>query len=565
LALWIALAVVPSCNASQTNSPSDNAALTSSSVPGSASDSAQQVEAENQSSDSDKPALAEIKTKRVRNIFVPFRHRSGDDRVSFGQDTKLETGHKADNVVSIFGSSTSDGEVSDAVVSLFGSSTSSNNVGKAVVSVCGNTRVTSGTVGNSAVAVLGNTYVNAHINQNVVAVLGNLELGPEAVVDGDIVCIGGELKRDPKAVVHGDVRNVAFTSPMNLEGLQTWFKECLLYARPLAFNSGVMWAWYIAFAFLAFYALLALVAPKGVIQCVRTLEEQPGYSILASVVIWALIPVVLFLLILSLALVVGFALLPIFALALFCSGVFGSVVMLAWIGRRITNLFGDTSLSHPFFAVMIGGVVLMGIYTVPILGFVAFKVLGLLGVGVVIYTLMLMFKNHKPQLATAAFEFAGGGAVIAPGQISDASISGVASAAVLSVSTLECAGFWRRIIASVLDFVMVAIVASLIMNMFKKESDGGVLMLWFAIYNIVLWATRSTTIGGVICGLKLVRLDGRKVDAGIAIVRGLSAFLSLFVFGLGFLWVVFNDHKQSWHDKIAGTTIVKVPKGTSLL
>jgi len=29
--------------------------------------------------------------------------------------------------------------------------------------------------------------------------------------------------------------------------------------------------------------------------------------------------------------------------------------------------------------------------------------------------------------------------------------------------------------------------------------------------------------------------------------------------------VAFDDDRQSWHDKIAGTTIVKVPKGTSLL
>jgi len=48
-------------------------------------------------------------------------------------------------------------------------------------------------------------------------------------------------------------------------------------------------------------------------------------------------------------------------------------------------------------------------------------------------------------------------------------------------------------------------------------------------------------------------------------VRALGGFLSLFVAGIGFIWVAFDDEKQSWHDKIAGTTIVKVPKGTALL
>jgi uncharacterized RDD family membrane protein YckC len=41
--------------------------------------------------------------------------------------------------------------------------------------------------------------------------------------------------------------------------------------------------------------------------------------------------------------------------------------------------------------------------------------------------------------------------------------------------------------------------------------------------------------------------------------------LSLFVAGLGFIWVAFDDECQSWHDKISGTTIVRVPRGISLI
>ena len=82
---------------------------------------------------------------------------------------------------------------------------------------------------------------------------------------------------------------------------------------------------------------------------------------------------------------------------------------------------------------------------------------------------------------------------------------------------------------------------------------------------MILWATKGSTIGGIICGLKVVRLDDRPVDWGVAIVRALGGFLSLVVAGLGFIWVGFDDERQSWHDKIAGTTIVRVPKGTSLV
>ena len=96
------------------------------------------------------------------------------------------------------------------------------------------------------------------------------------------------------------------------------------------------------------------------------------------------------------------------------------------------------------------------------------------------------------------------------------------------------------------------------------EGFGGIYPFWYAVYCIVFWATKGTTIGGIICGLKLVRLDDRPIDWSIAIVRCLGGFLSL-VAGLGYIWVAFDDEKQSWHDKIAGTTIVKVPKGTALL
>jgi uncharacterized RDD family membrane protein YckC len=35
--------------------------------------------------------------------------------------------------------------------------------------------------------------------------------------------------------------------------------------------------------------------------------------------------------------------------------------------------------------------------------------------------------------------------------------------------------------------------------------------------------------------------------------------------GLGFVWVVFDSERQSWHDKIAGTVVVRAAKGVSLV
>jgi uncharacterized RDD family membrane protein YckC len=85
-------------------------------------------------------------------------------------------------------------------------------------------------------------------------------------------------------------------------------------------------------------------------------------------------------------------------------------------------------------------------------------------------------------------------------------------------------------------------------------------LLVLAIYGAVMWKLRGSTVGGIIFDLEVVRLDGRPVDWETAIVRALGCFLSLAVAGLGFIWIAFDGANQTWHDKIAGTVVVRVPK-----
>jgi uncharacterized RDD family membrane protein YckC len=48
-------------------------------------------------------------------------------------------------------------------------------------------------------------------------------------------------------------------------------------------------------------------------------------------------------------------------------------------------------------------------------------------------------------------------------------------------------------------------------------------------------------------------------------VCGLAAVLSVMVLFLGFLWMIWDSNKQTWHDKIAGTVVVRQPKGLPLV
>ncbi len=482
--------------------------------------------------DEKKPASA-TKKRSTRTRSSTGRHNDPQ----FGDHT-ISAGNTQNEAVSVFGDTTVDGHVTDAAVSVFGNTT------------------VNGTVDDAAVSVFGTTTINGHVKGEAVAILGDVILGPDAVVDGEVVAVLGKVVRNPGAQIHGGTQQIGSFGPFgDFTGLRVWFTKCLLMGRPLAFDSRLMWAWYVAFGFLAFYALIAVIAPTGVQRCVDTLEQRPGSSLLAALLTMLLTPVAYLLLVLTLTLVIGFVLIPLFSLGLFFAAIFGKIVMLAWLGRRFTKLLGGGPLAHPVFGVLIGGVVMLLLYTVPIGGFILYKLMGILGLGVVIFTMIQVFKaSRPPKLAAVA-------AVVPPTGEFPPPVAAVLPP-VISSATLPRAGFWIRLGAVVLDAILIGMVCGFLSNMW---SGFGVFPFWFATYGAVMWATKGTTIGGIICSLKVVRLDDRPLDWGVAIVRTLGGFLSLFVAGLGFIWVAFDDEKQSWHDKIAGTTIVRVPKGTSLL
>ncbi len=521
-----------------------------------------------------------------------------------GSDSNLPPGERAESVVSIFGTSTSEGDAED------------------VVSVFGDARVT-GPVSDTAVAVFGNLYIDSKIEGDAVAVLGNLELGPHAEIGGDVVAVGGTLHRDPAAIVHGSVQNIFTGNFGAFNGLRAWVQHCLLYARPLAFAHGLGWAWGLAFSFLALYVILALLFREGLSRCVEVFETQPGHTVLAALLAMLFTPVLVVLLCVT---VIGVAAVPFVVAGLFCAGAFGKAVMLAWVGRRVTGRHaagpGSGPAIHPAVAVLIGGAVVLLLYVVPVIGFLVFNLVALLGFGAVVYTLILATRARQSAKADsanavssragsppatppgsapagttaasnaatstvpagaaafrAAAASAGPGATTAFGAAAPAPDAGPApppppppppppsggaaqSAAAPHAAisaALPRAGFWVRMAALLIDVLLVGFVTSVLHEEFHLH------LLLLAAYGAVMWKLRGSTVGGIVFDLHVVRLDGRAVDWETAIFRALGCFLSLAVAGLGFFWIAFDDAKQAWHDKIAGTVVVRVAKGTPLV
>ncbi len=482
------------------------------------------------------------------------RYRQNSNVVSIGHDSTLAAGEHAESVVSIFGSSYSAGDV------------------VTVVSIFGDTKVT-GSVEDAAVAIFGTTAIDGKVDGDAVAVFGNVELGPHAEIGGNVVSVLGAVRRDPAAIVHGGVQNIFTGDFGSLTGLRTWITHCLLYGRPLGLVSGIGWAWGLALGFLAFYVCLALLCRPAIDRCVHTFEREPGQTLLAAIVAMLLWPVLLVLLCVTL---IGIAAVPFVVAAIVCAVLFGKAVMLAWIGGRITGPAG-LKAGHPALAVLVGGAVVLALYVVPVLGFLVYHLLGILGFGAVVYTLILAGRARQASKAEPApagvspasidaaapastAPPADGPAPAAPehpqtaaSAASAAPAASPAQASPQATASMPRAGFWIRMAALLIDVLLVGFALSVLHHVVHLH------LLVLAAYGAVMWKLRGSTVGGIVFDLKVVRVDGRAVDWETAIVRALGCFLSLAVAGLGFIWIAFDSANQAWHDKIAGTVVVRVP------
>lgn len=75
-------------------------------------------------------------------------------------------------------------------------------------------------------------------------------------------------------------------------------------------------------------------------------------------------------------------------------------------------------------------------------------------------------------------------------------------------------------------------------------------------YHVFFLVLAGQTPGKALLGLRVVSLDGRKLGYGKAILRLLGYFVSGVPLYIGFLWIIFDDRRQAWHDKIAGTCVI---------
>jgi uncharacterized RDD family membrane protein YckC len=137
-------------------------------------------------------------------------------------------------------------------------------------------------------------------------------------------------------------------------------------------------------------------------------------------------------------------------------------------------------------------------------------------------------------------------------------------------TNIEYVGFWARVGAAIIDSILVLaiIIPALTVIYGRNYWSSDVLIAGFwdfmlnfilpAIAIIVFWIYRRATPGKMV--FKAVIVDektGNKPDLRQWIVRYLGYYVSIIGLGLGILWVAWDQKKQGWHDKMAGTVVIR--------
>ena len=165
---------------------------------------------------------------------------------------------------------------------------------------------------------------------------------------------------------------------------------------------------------------------------------------------------------------------------------------------------------------------------------------------------------------------------------------------------IEYAGFWVRTLAYIVDTIPFVIVATVFVvgplygamveavldlplpppnaNYYSPEYQAfqqelavrmnAVLVdvyprLWLIqvfpiVYFVGFWTWRGQTPGMMILGLRVAReADGMSPGLGRSILRFVGYWICWITLFIGFFWVGFDSRKQGWHDKIAGTVVVR--------
>jgi len=137
---------------------------------------------------------------------------------------------------------------------------------------------------------------------------------------------------------------------------------------------------------------------------------------------------------------------------------------------------------------------------------------------------------------------------------------------------LEYVDFWPRVGAMFVDVIVIMLVTFPLLYLvygsayftvaseqpFRGLPDFLISQVLPVVGTVLFWLKKQATPGKMVVEARVVDArTGKTLGVGQAIGRYLAYIVSALPFGLGFLWVAFDRKKQGWHDKMAGTVVVR--------
>ncbi len=418
-----------------------------------------------------------------------------------------------------------------------------------VLVISGNATIIGHVTGN-LVVVAGSAKVEGRVDGNMAVVLGSATLGPSAKIRRNVQIYGGALTREPGANVGGKSRVYSTLGIFSdFDWLKSYAVHGLMMVRPIAPQVG--WVWGVVGISLLIYLLIAVLFPRPIQACVDTLEKRPVGSFFMGILLFVLLAPLTVLLAVS---IVGIPVIPFLLCAMIVAFLFGKVSVYRFAGTQVGRQFNFAAFQLPLVAFLIGAFIFCLLYMIPVLGFMVWCAIIPFGMGAAALAAFGGLRREGNGRSAVGLVSAAATTPSVPLASEPPVMPGAVSAA--DFISMPRAGFWLRTCATVLDVLLFVFVLIL---------TGPKALLFWLVYHVAMWAWKGTTVGGIVVGIKLVRVDGRPVDVGVALVRAAVSIFSALALGLGFFWAGWDRGKQSWHDKLAGTVLVKVPKGMALL
>ena len=131
------------------------------------------------------------------------------------------------------------------------------------------------------------------------------------------------------------------------------------------------------------------------------------------------------------------------------------------------------------------------------------------------------------------------------------------------------AGFFRRFAAFAIDCLILSVISDILSFAYRfgSNTDPGIghmdAAMGFSVFLFFLYFTLFTgeggqTLGKMILGIRVQSMDGSSIGYRRGFVRSLGYIVSIFFMTfLGFLWALWDKEKHAWHDKIAGTEVIR--------